>query len=71
MSIIPYFTHRKLVNWINDAGQSLDFEVKSERRRITHGKIFQMDSMWFKNQRDSLLFLKQRKDGKSITSSVT
>ncbi|MCK5626335.1 hypothetical protein KAI11_05715 [Candidatus Bathyarchaeota archaeon] len=51
MDIIPYFTHRKLVNWINEAGKSLGFEVKSERRRKTHGKIFQMDSMWFKNQR--------------------
>jgi hypothetical protein len=51
VDIIPYFTHRKLVNWINEAGKSLGFEVKSERRRKTHGKIFQMDSMWFKNQR--------------------
>jgi len=51
VSSIPYFTHRKLVNWINEAGESLGFEVKSEKRRIAHGKIFQMDSLWFKNQK--------------------
>lgn len=27
----------------------LGFEVKKEKRRSAHGKIFQIDSMWFKN----------------------
>jgi len=40
-----------LVDWIDEAGKTLGFEVKSERRSRAHGKIFQIDSMWFKNQR--------------------
>lgn len=46
---MPYFTHGKLVEWI-DAGRTLGFEVKSDKRRKAHGKIFQIDSMWYKNQ---------------------
>jgi len=48
--IIPYFTHSKLVDWIDEAGKSLGFEVKTERRSRAHGKIFQIDSLWYKNQ---------------------
>ena len=44
------FTHGKLVKGINNAGTTLGFTVKSEKRQITHGKIFQIDSMWFKDQ---------------------
>ena len=29
----------------------MGFEVKSERRIRSHGKIFQIDCMWFKNQK--------------------
>ncbi len=47
---MPFFTHGRLVKWINVAGKTLGFTVKSEKRHITHGKIFQIDSMWFKNR---------------------
>ena len=47
---MPFFTHDKLVKWINNAGTTLGFTVKSAKRHITHGKIFQIDSMWFKDQ---------------------
>jgi len=47
---LPYFTHSKLVNWIDEAGTTLGFEVKSEKRSKVHEKIFQIDSMWFKEK---------------------
>jgi len=49
--VIPYFTHSKLVDWIDEAGKTIGFEVKSERRSSAHGKIFQIDSRWYKNQK--------------------
>jgi hypothetical protein len=48
---IPYFTHGRLVEWIDEAGKTLGFTVKSETRRKTHGKIFQIDSMWFNDHK--------------------
>jgi hypothetical protein len=48
---IPYFTHGKLANWIDEAGRALGYMVKRESRRKTHGKIFQIDSMWFQNRK--------------------
>lgn len=37
-----------MVDWIGEAGRSLGFQVETERRQISHGKIFQIDSTWFK-----------------------
>jgi hypothetical protein len=48
--VTPYFTHGKLADWIDEAGKMLGYEVKHASRRKTHGKIFQIDSMWFQNQ---------------------
>ena len=53
---MPYFTHRKLVDWIDEAGKTLGYVVKSEKRRKTHGKIFQIDSMWFNDQQTLFAF---------------
>jgi hypothetical protein len=38
------------VEWIDDAGKAVGFTVKSETRRKTHGKLFQIDSLWFKDR---------------------
>lgn len=59
--IIPYFTHGKLVDWIDEAGRTLGFEVKSERRSEAHGKIFQIDSMWFKKRELFAFFEAERR----------
>jgi hypothetical protein len=48
---IPYFTHKRMINWIDEAGRSLGFQVQTERRQKTHGKIFQIDSTWFKDSK--------------------
>jgi hypothetical protein len=48
---IPYFTHRKLVDWIVEAGTQLGFKVLRERRCTTHGKVFQIDSQWHNEQK--------------------
>jgi hypothetical protein len=37
-----------MIEWIATAGQRLGFHVETERRRKTHGKIFQIDTTWFK-----------------------
>jgi len=60
---MPYFTHGKLVEWI-DAGRTLGFEVKSDKRRKAHGKIFQIDSMWYIRIKNSSHSLKLRRNGK-------
>ena len=49
-----------MVDWIDEAGKNLGFEVRSERRSKTHGKIFQMDSMWFKNREIFAFFEAER-----------
>lgn len=40
-----------MVDWIDEAGRSLGFQVETESRRNAHGKIFQIDSIWFKEGR--------------------
>lgn len=50
-----------MVDWIDEAGKALGFEVKSERRVETHGKIFQIDSMWFKNRELFAFFEAERR----------
>lgn len=40
-----------MINWIDEAGRSLGFQVETERRQKTHGKIFQIDSTWFKDSK--------------------
>ncbi len=54
-----------MVDWIDEAGKALGFEVKSERRSRAHEKIFQIDSMWYKNQKLFAL-LKLKEGGKLI-----
>jgi len=46
---MPYFTHKKMVQWISDAGVQLGFQVQTERRSKTKGKTFQIDSTWSKD----------------------
>ena len=38
-----------MVDWIDEAGRSLGFQVETESRQNSHGKIFQIDSIWFKD----------------------
>ena len=38
------------MDWIVAAGKTLGFEVKRERKSSAHGKIFQIDSTWFRNR---------------------
>lgn len=44
---MPYFAHKRMIEWINEAGRNLGFRVESEKRQNTYGKIFQIDSTWF------------------------
>ena len=43
---MPYFTHKRMVEWVGDAGVKLGFQVKTERRSKINGKVFQIDSTW-------------------------
>lgn len=49
------------MDWIDEAGKTLGFEVKSESRRKAHGKIFQIDSMWYKNHELFAFFEAERR----------
>lgn len=46
---MPYFTHKKMVQWISEAGVQLGYQVQTERRSRINGKIFQIDCTWVKN----------------------
>ena len=46
---MPYFTHKKMVQWISEAGIQLGYQVQTERRSRINGKVFQIDCAWVKN----------------------